>query len=133
MSFGKIKIRPADQLFSKYLRKARGYKCERCARYCPGGKGLEVSHFYSRRNESVRFDTENADVLCKKCHMRFSGWFDSTANKTNGVAEYREWKLQKMGQKDFDLLCFRSHQAKKKDDAWQILWLKKAMAELETC
>ncbi len=129
MSFGKIKIRPADQLFSKYLRKARGYKCENCLRYCPGGKGLEVSHFYSRRNESVRFDTENADVLCKKCHMRFSGWFDSTANEINGVHEYKEWKAKKLGLAAFNLLQLRAHRAVKKDDAAILMWLKEVMKE----
>ncbi len=129
--FGKIKRRQADVLFSQYLRKERGYKCERCGKVCPGGHGLELSHFYSRRNESVRFDETNADILCKKCHMRFSGWFDSTANGVNGVAEYREWKLKKMGQFGFDLLTVRAHRAARKDDRLILEWLKEVMKEQE--
>ncbi len=63
--------------------------------------------------------------------MHFSGWFDSTANKVNGVAEYREWKLKKMGQFAFDLLTVRAHRAARKDDVATLMWLKEVMKELD--
>ena len=46
MSFGGLKLRRTDVLFSKYLRAKRKYKCEKCGTIHPeNSKNLGVSHF----------------------------------------------------------------------------------------
>ena|SRR3990167_550879 len=109
----KIKIRKADTLYSLWLRKERKYTCEKCGRKYKEGKGLQVSHFFGRRCESVRFDTENTDILCFSCHQNF----EEMPN------DYREWKLNRMGDKAYKLLDFRAHQLVKRDDEKIILFL----------
>jgi 5-methylcytosine-specific restriction endonuclease McrA len=118
--WGKIRIRRADTLFSLYLRKKRGYICEKCARFFAGGKGLTVSHFHGRRKESVRFDEENCDILCIRCHQYFE------SHKT----EYEAWKSERLGARTFNLLTLRANATKKKDDKLQCMILKELMKEL---
>jgi 5-methylcytosine-specific restriction endonuclease McrA len=118
--FGRVKIRRSDTLFSLYLRKKRGYVCEKCARFFPGGKGLTVSHFHGRRKESVRFDEENCDILCIRCHQYFE------SHKT----EYEAWKLERLGARQFNLLTLRANSTRKRDDKLQCLILKELMKEL---
>ena len=43
---------------------------------------LHCSHFWGRKAESVRFDSENTDCLCFTCHNNFE----------MNPAEYVEWK-----------------------------------------
>src|SRR3990167_9807765 len=120
MSFGSIKRRPADILYSKFLRQLRKFTCEKCSRRYRGDEGLyglQVSHFYGRAKESVRFDLENTDLLCAGCHRFF------TANPN----EYVEWKRKRMGDQRFKLLTLRAHTPGKKDDVKILLWLKKEM------
>src|SRR3990167_6769553 len=94
MHWGKVKLRYTDTLFSKYLRKKRGYFCEKCRRFYPKGHGLTLSNFWIRSKESVRFDDENCDILYIPCHQYFE------EHKT----EYTEWKKERMGEKMFNLL-----------------------------
>lgn len=66
----KIKIDENDKLFSRLVKLLAGNRCE----YCGGtNKRLECSHFHSRRNKSVRFDTDNASCLCFTCHTYLGG------------------------------------------------------------
>ena len=70
MNWTTIKIDKADRVFSTYIR-LRDKECVRCHRRGSGDlgiTGLQASHFYSRRNESVRFDEDNVDALCAGCH-----------------------------------------------------------------
>ena len=115
--WGKIKLRRADTLFSLYLRKKRGYRCEYCGGFWPEGKGLTLSHFWTRAKESVRFDEEKTDILCVNDHRYFE------EHKT----EYHEWKRNRMGKKAFDLLMLRAHTYRKKDDTPILMWLKQEM------
>ena len=113
----RIKIRPADKLYSQWLRKERKYTCERCHRKYQEGDGLwglHVSHFYGRANNCVRFDPRNTDLLCMGCHQYF------TANPN----EYVEWKRKRMGEREFKRLMLEAHLICKKDDEKIILWLK---------
>ncbi len=55
--------RRADQLFSKIVR-MRG-PCVRCG----GVERLQASHVVSRQYYAVRWNEENADVLCAACHF----------------------------------------------------------------
>ena len=107
--FGKIKIRPADRLYSQWLRGERE-RCERCA----GTKTLQCSHFYGRANEAVRFDPENTDCLCAGCHQYFTSY----------PAEYTEWKKKQLGEQRFKLLQIQANTYQKKDDAKILLFLK---------
>ncbi len=119
--WGKVKLRRADVLYSQYLRKKRKYLCEYCGRFFSGGKGLTVSHFYSRRKESVRFDDINCSILCIKDHA----WFES--HKT----EYEQWLIGGIGQREFDLLALRANSYKKKDDKLQLIVIKQLIKEQE--
>ena len=69
--WGRIKRRHSDSLFSQYLRLKRKYRCEYCEGFFPQGRGLTVSHFWTRAKESVRFDEENCDILCIRDHAYF--------------------------------------------------------------
>lgn len=117
----KIKIDKADREYSKYLRKLRGYRCERCGKYYPDGKGLQVSHFHGRRKESVRFYEDNTDCLCFRCHQYFE----------ENPMEYVEWKKGRMGKDSFDLLTLRANMIKKKDRNMELIKLKEKIKLLE--
>ena len=121
--FGKIKRRPADILFSQYLRKLRGYQCEVCgARHQPNSKNLGVSHFFGRANESVRFDEINCDILCNiPCHRYFE------EHKT----QYEVWKKGRLGDQEFKKLMVAANTYKKKDDALILIWLKNKLGIME--
>lgn len=120
MSWNSIKRRRADILYSLYLRKARNYTCEHCGVVKPDGHGLEISHFWGRANESVRFDPENTDVFCHRCALYFS----TSTFERNGKAEYAAWKEKMLGRQAFDLLMLRANRAGKRDDRLIIAWLK---------
>jgi hypothetical protein len=115
MGWHNIKVDRADQLFSRYVR-LRDKECLKCHRRGGGEyhiQGLQCSHFYGRRKESTRFDLLNADSLCAGCHK----WF--TEHKT----EYEAWKLERLGQKEYDLLMLRSNTPAKKDRKLQaMIW-----------
>src|SRR3990167_5661752 len=108
----KIRIRKADSEYSKWLRKERNWTCERCHRREEGG--MQCSHFWGRKAESVRFDPENTDVLCFSCHNYFS----------MSPHEYVEWKKKRMGERAYKLLMVRAHTYQKRDDKKGLLWLK---------
>ena len=114
----KIKLRATDTYFSKALRKKRDYTCEKCKRFYPDGKGLQVSHFYGRRNENVRFDEENCDILCFACHQNFE----------ENPNDYRDYKFKRLGKVKFDALKLRANFYCKKDDKLVMMWLKKEYA-----
>jgi len=117
MSFwqAKTKLRPADTKFSKYLRELRGWKCEKCGIDCSSNhQYLTVSHYHGRRKESVRFDEENCDTLCRRCHLYFE----------EHKEEYSLWKIKKLGRKKFDALLVRANTPQKKDDEMILTYLK---------
>lgn len=105
-----IKISPEDKLMSQYVR-LRDMKCMRChSQVQLNSKGLPIthqnSHYYGRRKEATRFDTENCDTLCMGCHMRWG---------SDEKEEYRNFKIKQLGQKGFDLLTLRANGYFKKD------------------
>ena len=115
--FGQIKIRPTDAYFSKALRKKRGYRCEKCGRqYQEGERNFGVSHYWGRRHENTRFDENNCDVLCNMpCHQNF---------EENPYA-YHEWKLKKIGKKEYAKLKLSAQLYCKRDDKLMMFFLKK--------
>jgi len=105
----RIKIDPADEIFSKYIR-LRDKQCRRCkspVEFNSKGDPIshQASHFQGRRKESTRFDEENVDCLCAGCHLYF------TANP----GEHYQWQVSMKGQKAVDLIILRSNTYVKKD------------------
>ena len=72
-----IKITNADKWFSKCVREAADWSCEVCGtKYAENAQGLHCSHFFGRRNYSVRFCSQglkgvnNAFSHCYSCHQK---------------------------------------------------------------
>lgn len=81
-----VKVKPADTAFSKCVREASGWCCERCnSQHEPGSMGLHCSHIYSRRHRTIRWCKENAQALCFSCHQWFGG---NPANSGLWVREF---------------------------------------------
>lgn len=80
-----IKILAADTWFSKCVREAAGWTCERCGgQYEEGTSGLHCAHFHSRGKWGTRFDPDNCNSLCYGCHSYIDRnphekieWFES--------------------------------------------------------
>lgn len=122
MSWNDIKLDPADTAFSKYVRLVRK-RCEYCNRPGEGRlgiDGLQASHFYSRKKETVRFDLENVDVLCI-WHHKLLG--------TDNKQLYEEWKIKKLGQRAFDILKIRAYAVGKKERELQKIYWRKRLKD----
>ena len=69
-----MKISLADTYFSKCVRTAAKWKCERCeTQHEKGSQGLHCSHIFSRRYRNVRWSKDNVQALCFSCHQWFGG------------------------------------------------------------
>jgi len=69
-----VKIKPADTWFSKCVRAANDWTCEKCkTKYEEGSQGLHCSHIFSRRHRTIRWCKDNAQALCFSCHQWFGG------------------------------------------------------------
>ena len=118
--FKGVRIDQADKLFSLFIRHRAGWKCERCGtQYEPPTAALHCSHFWGRARESPRFDEDNASAHCHGCHSFF------TANP----ALHYQWKLQRMGQRDFDLLAIRAEMRQKKDRVSAALYWRERLKQ----
>jgi len=112
-----IKIDKADTLFSRYIR-IRDKECVRCRRLGDDNangepiNGLQCSHYFGRRKESTRYDTENCDSLCMGCHQEWG---------SNDREAYRAFKVKQLGEKGFKLLTIRANTYKKKDRQMEII------------
>jgi 5-methylcytosine-specific restriction endonuclease McrA len=123
MSWNTIKIDPADKVFSEYVRR-RDKRCVCCGRIGQGEKGiggLQCSHFWSRGNESTRFDPENCDALCAGCHKRWGGDYRK---------EYEAFKVKQLGIKRFKALDVKAHSTVKKDRKMALIVAKQLLKEI---
>ena len=121
--FGKLKIRKADTLFSRWLR-LKHKRCEKCGRQGEGKDGidkLQCSHFWGRRNESVRYCEKNCDCLCFICHQFFG----------ENPAIYAEWKLKKLGKKEYDKLKLSAQFYCKRDDKANEIYFKQKLKTIK--
>lgn len=67
-----IKRSPADAEFSKCIRAAADYKCQKCNKqYDKSSTGLHCSHNFGRRHKTIRWCKDNALSLCFSCHQWF--------------------------------------------------------------
>lgn len=90
-----MKRSPADDAFSKCVRAAADYTCQRCGKqYDKSSTGLHCSHNFSRRHKTIRWCKENALALCFSCHQWFGGnpW------------ESGLWLEEKIGKGTLDIL-----------------------------
>lgn len=68
-----VKRTTADDAFSKVIRFATDYKCEKCGKqYEHNSRALHCSHYFGRRSYGTRFDPNNAFAHCHGCHKHFS-------------------------------------------------------------
>lgn len=112
----KIKIRRADKVFSEYIRSRDNWTCQRCQKKYPeGSQGLHCSHYWSRRNESTRFEPDNCIALCYGCHMLWGHGDERDL--------YKMFMINKLGLKRFKTLDVQAHTYQKKDDKKILLWL----------
>jgi len=118
-----IKIDPADKWFSLYIRERDNWTCKRCGRKYDRDipNQLQNSHFYGRANESTRFDPENCDSVCYGCH----NYWENTNHES-----YREFKINQLGKKRFDLLTLRRSQYKRKDRKMEAIIWREAYRQL---
>jgi hypothetical protein len=79
-----IRITSADREFSKCVREAAGWMCQKCgAQHQEKSMGLHNAHFMSRGNWGTRFDPDNTAALCYGCHSHLdshpyekTAWFE---------------------------------------------------------
>lgn len=121
----KVKIRPADKLFSQYIRLRDKMLCKYNFKCLRGTLGSQTSHFQKRRKESVRFDEENGDWTCGKCHFFIE-------NDPTGQRTLEEWKKNQLGEKRYKALLVRANQIGKKDDKLNEIILKQLIKNLES-
>lgn len=120
----RIKLDPADIIFSLYIRTRAGWKCEYCQKdYSYKHQGLHCSHFWSRKKENTRFDEENCIALCRYHHQ--------VLGHGDGRDEYKEFMIKRLGQKGYDLLCIRSNTYFKKDRKMALIKSRFLLKELE--
>ena len=112
----RVKIKPLDKLFSQYI-KARDKYCQRCG----GSGGLQTSHFWGRKRQLVRYDPDNAVLLCFGCHQYLSA----------NPAEHTAWFKKHLGEEAFELLESRANQVGKIDENAVYLYLKEKLKEVK--
>lgn len=123
MGWFKTKIRPADAKFSIFIRTRDNWRCQ--YKFKCGGRinfitnkgGLQASHFQKRRKESVRFDPENVDAVCIKCHY-------FVENDPAGQSKLEKWKEKQLGEHRYKMLMLRANvvgMGERKDDAMQLI------------
>ena len=111
----KIKISRLDSKFSNYIRwvKDKGI-CQRCRRqYSPPSQGAHCSHFWGRARKSVRYNVDNACMLCYGCHMYFTGQPE----------EHRAFMLRRLGSIKYNLLMQEANHPKRPDYKAVEIWL----------
>lgn len=120
--FGGIKRTKADALFSNYIRELADYTCERChQQFEKRDNRLHCSHYWSRRNRSVRFDKENAASLCFSCHLRMG----------ENPHEHAAFFLKRLGKRKMDALEVRARTPQKVDEKEIVIGLTILLNEMK--
>jgi len=90
-----IKRKPADAEFSKCVRQASNWTCEKCGSvHEKGSMGLHCSHIFSRRYRTIRWSKDNVQALCFSCHQWFGG----------NPADSGYWVTELLGEGHMELL-----------------------------
>lgn len=122
MSYGKIKIDPADTAFSKWIRNRDGWRCQRCfKKYDPPTSALHCSHYIGRRNEATRYEPLNCDAMCYGCHAYFGA----------NPQEHTAWQIARKGQATVDKLRILANTYKKKDRKLEAIYWRELLKKQE--
>lgn len=113
----KIKRRPSDIIYSKYIVEKADRICARCHKEA---ESIQCSHFWGRANESTRFNDENCDAFCFKCHQ------DLGANP----GDFRDWKFKQLGHRRYIALEILKNTYKKRDDKLDLIYAKRIYERL---
>ncbi len=119
----KVKIRTNDKNFSKYIRGRDKGLCQYNFRCYKGTEGTDNSHFQKRRKETVRYDPDNCDLACRRCHFFIE-------NDPNGQRVLEEFKRRQLGEKRYNLLLLRANSTGKRDDFMTSLYIKELLKTL---
>lgn len=120
----KIKIRPNDKNFSKYIRARDKGICQYNFKCFKGTPGTDCSHFQKRRKESVRYDPLNCDLVCRSCHYFIE-------NDPEGQKTLEEWKRKQLGDRAYNLLILRANNTSiRRDDKLTAMYIKELMKDL---
>lgn len=119
----KVKIRSNDKKFSEYIRKRDRGMCQYNFKCFKGTPGIDCSHFQKRRKESVRYDPQNCDLVCRGCHF-------FVENHPEGQRVLEQWKIKQLGEKEYKLLLVRANTIGKRDDFLTKLYIKELMKTL---
>lgn len=119
----KVKIRPTDRLFSNYIKARDKGLCRVNFRCHRGSPGSDASHFYGRRKETVRFDPDNVDLVCRSCHLFI--------HTSLGALMLDEWKRKQLGDERYKALMIRAHLTGKRDDFLTKLYVKQLINDLK--
>ena len=95
----KVKRDKYDITFSEFIKKRDVY-CQKCGK--SDGK-LECSHIFSRRHQGLRYDEDNAKLLCFGCHR---WWHENPP-------EAIEWLKSIIGEDAYNKLRIRAHKPTK--------------------
>lgn len=118
----RLKRSKADKLFSDYIRHRDEWTCRRCkVYYQPPTAAIQNSHYFGRAGKSTRWDPENCDALCTKCHFVWG---------SEDREGYRDFKVKQLGQKRFDALYRRAKIPTKVDESLIVLWCKSELLKL---
>jgi 5-methylcytosine-specific restriction endonuclease McrA len=105
-----------DDLFREFIRR-RDKVCQVCGK----ATDLQVSHIFSRSNRAIRWDEDNAMLLCKRHHLYW-------AHKN--PVEFAEFVRNKLGEWKYEALKMRKSAVRKTDLSAVKLYLEKKIKEL---
>lgn len=85
-----------DAIFSKQVRDRDKWRCARCRRsFAHSPCRLHCSHFWGRSTKSTRFDGDNCDAVCEKCHPIW---------ESDKHGDYKIWKVAQLGKAGYETL-----------------------------
>ena len=93
---GRLKIRADDTAFSLCVRERSGWRCERCGNQFQIGqaRGLDCSHYFSRKAYSTRHHPLNAFAHCRGCHQHLG----------SNPELFREHYIEVLGEENLETL-----------------------------
>jgi len=90
-----VRISKADTWFSKCVREANNWTCEKSGvMFERGSMGLHCSHIFSRRHRTLRWCKDNAQALSFNAHQWFGG----------NPADSGAWITELLGEGHMDML-----------------------------
>lgn len=90
-----MKIASSDRWFSKCVRERSNWTCEHCGKAYPqNSQGLHCSHYFGRRNKSLRWDPDNAFAHCFGCHQKLG----------SNPHDFQRWAEERLGSGTVEIL-----------------------------